>query len=191
MPFSKEEPLIIWEIQFCSPPTVLRYCKKCGKKVEYICSGEFRVNAQQKMLDIWLIYKCTHCNTTWNSTIYSRIAPQTLGTALLERFHSNDKILAMQYAMNFSLLQRNGAEAVLPTYQIIGEDVSLEKAVIIKIQSQYLLPLKISSILRTKLGISQREFDTLFLNKRILSNTGQDLRKCKLSSSETIIAISA
>lgn len=188
---SKEVAPIIWNIQYCSLPIILRYCRKCGKKVEYICSGEFRVNAQQKTLDIWLIYKCTHCNTTWNSTIYSRIAPQKLGTDLLERFFCNDEFLAMQYAMNISLLHRNGAEAILPTYQIIGEDVSLEKAVTIKIQSKYLLPLKISSILRKKLGVSQREFDTLLLNKSIHSNTGQDLKKCKLSSLETIITVSS
>lgn len=108
---------------------------------------------------------------------------------MLERFSCNDKNLAMQYAMNLPLLQRNGAEVKMPAYQVIGEDISLEKPVSIKIQSQYVLPLKVSSILRTKLGISQREFDALLLNGRIQCNTGQDLKKCKLSS-EIIITIS-
>jgi len=186
---SEEAPPITWNIKYCDPPTVLRYCKKCGNKCEYICSGEFRINAQQKALDIWLIYKCAHCNTTWNSTIHSRASPQKLGAGLLERFLCNDKNLAMQYAMNLPLLQRNGAEVKMPAYQVIGEDISLEKPVSIKIQSQYVLPLKVSSILRTKLGISQREFDALLLNGRIQCNTGQDLKKCKLSS-EIIITIS-
>lgn len=186
----KEDTPITWDIQYCNLPAVLRYCKKCRKKSEYICSEEFRVNAQQKVLDIWLIYKCVHCNTTWNSTIYSRVSPQKLGVTLLEQFHSNDKNLATQYAMNISLLQRNGAEIKLPVFQVIGKDVSLEKAVHVKIQSQYVLPLKVSSILCSKFGISQREFDALLLNDRILSDTGQDLKKCKLTSSEFIIKIS-
>lgn len=186
---SKEDAPITWVIQYCDLPTVLRYCKKCGKKSAYICFEEFRVNAQQKALDIWLIYKCVHCNTTWNSSIYSRVSPQKLGAALLEQFHSNDKNLVTQYAMDISLLQRNGAEIKLPVFQVIGKDISLEKAVHVKIQSQYILPLKVSSILRSKLGISQRELDALLLNGRILSDTGQDLRKCKLSSSEFIIKI--
>lgn len=180
---------VIWDIQYCTPPTILRHCKKCGRKSEYVSSGEFRVNAQQKSLDIWLIYKCSHCNTTWNNTIYSRVSLQRLGAALLEQFHNNDENLAMQYAMDLPLLQRNGAETVLPEYQIIGEDVALGKAVTIKIQSKYLLPLKISSILRKKLGISQREFNELLSNSRIQSNIEQDLRKCKLSP-DTIVAIS-
>lgn len=185
----KEDTPITWNIQYCDLPTVLRYCKKCGKKSAFICSGEFRVNAQQKALDIWLIYKCIHCNTTWNSPIYSRVSPQKLGAALLEQFHSNDKNLATQYAMDISLLQRNGAQIKLPAFQVIGKDISLEKPVCVKIQSRYVLPLKVSSVLRSKFGISQREFDALVLNGRILSNTGQDLKKCKLSSSEFLIEI--
>lgn len=187
---SNEASPIIWNIEYSAPPTVLRYCKKCGKKSEYVCSGEFRINAQQRALDIWLIYKCIQCNTTWNSTIYSRVSPQSLGVTLLERFHSNDEILALQYAMNISLLKKNGAEIKMPAYQIIGEAVSLENPVSIKIQSQYSLPLKISSVLRTKLGISQREFDNLLSSNRIQSSTEQDLRKGKLLSSETVITIS-
>lgn len=187
---SKENSPIIWNIQYCNPPIVLRYCKKCAKKSEYICSGEFRVNAQQKALDIWLIYKCACCNATWNSTIYSRVPPQKLGINLLEQFHCNNKNLAMQYAMDIPRLQRNGVEIKMPAYQVMGEDISLEKPVSIKIQSQYILPLKISAILRTKLGLSQREFNTMLLNNRIEIDTGQDLKKCKLSSSEIIVTIS-
>lgn len=190
MPSSKEDTPITWDIQFCNLPNVLRYCKKCGKKSEYICSREFRVNAQQKMLDIWLIYKCAHCNTTWNSTIYSRVSPQNLGATLLEQFHSNDKNLATQYARDISLLQRNGVEIKMPDFQVVGENVSLEKAARIKIKNQYVLPLKVSSILRTKLGISQREYDALLINGQIQSEAGQDLKKYKLSSSEIIIKIS-
>ena len=94
-----EENHVIWKIEYCAPPAVLRYCKKCGKKEEYLCSGEFRVNAQQKNLDIWLIYKCNHCNTTWNSAIYSRVSPQKLGADLLERFYKNDE--SWQYSMRW------------------------------------------------------------------------------------------
>lgn len=190
MQSGKEVKSVVWNIQYCTPPAVLRYCKKCGERVEHISSGEFRVNAQQKTLDIWLIYKCIYCNATWNSMIYSRILPHKLRSGLLERFHGNDEILAEQYAMDVSLLQRNGVEIKIPVYQIIGENISLEKGGSIKIQSQYYLPIKISSILRLKLGISQREFEELLKNGRIKSEMGQDLKKCRLSS-EMVINISA
>lgn len=191
MLLQEETPLVIWRIRYCAPPAALRYCKKCKKKSEFICSGEFRINAQQKELDIRLIYKCARCNATWNSTIFSRVSPQKLEAGLLERFLCNDKDLAMRYAMDLALLQRNGAEIKLPAFQVMGEEVPLEKAARIKIQSQYALPLKTASVLRAKLGVSQREFDALLRNNRIISTTGQDLKKCKLSSEETIVVILA
>lgn len=190
MPSIEEIIPIVWDIHYCNPPALLRYCKKCGKKSEYICSGEFRINAQQKALDIWLIYKCVHCSTTWNSAVFSRVSPKKLGTGLLDRFFCNDENLAMQYAMNYPLLQRNGAEIKMPPFQVIGEDVPPGKTACVKIHSQYILPLKVSSVLRMKLGISQREFDALLQANRIMSNTGQDLKKCKVSSTEIVVTIS-
>ena len=59
-----------------------------------------------------MIYKCASCDTTWNSTIYSRIAPQSLSSALLEKFHTNDSELAGEYAMDVALLRKNGARVV-------------------------------------------------------------------------------
>ena len=69
---------IIWEVQSLSLLPVLKYCKKCGRKNLFACSRQFRVNAQRRYLDIWLIYKCCDCNTTWNATVYSRISPQAI-----------------------------------------------------------------------------------------------------------------
>jgi len=68
--------IINLDIQYISTPPAIKHCKKCGRKTEYVCSGLFRVNAQRKYLDIWLIYKCSDCDCTWNMTIYSRINPK-------------------------------------------------------------------------------------------------------------------
>ena len=38
-----EENHVIWEIEYCAPPAVLRYCKKCGKKEEYLCSNGIKL----------------------------------------------------------------------------------------------------------------------------------------------------
>ena len=95
---------IVWEIEYFSLPPVIKYCKKCREKKAFICSGQFRVNAQRKSLDIWLIYKCSSCDTTWNATLYSRISPQSLNPELLEAFHRNDEMLIEQFAMNADLL---------------------------------------------------------------------------------------
>ena len=92
-------------------PQVLKYCGRCGRKTAFVCSGNFRVNAQKKALDVWLIYKCAACDTTWNMEIFSRVAPHALEKELYEGFLKNDSALAARYAYDKMLLQKNHAEA--------------------------------------------------------------------------------
>lgn len=177
---------VAWDVKCSSPPKVIRRCKRCDRNTEYISSGQFRINAQRKRLDIWLIYKCKHCNTTWNSAIYSHISPQQIGTELLERFHSNDEALAMQYAMNITLLKQNGADVTVADFEVVGEQVPMAEPVDLKISSQYPLPVKISSILKRQLGLSGREFENLISKGYIKSEPGLDMRKCRLSQPVTL-----
>lgn len=181
---------VIWEVQYLSPPPAIRYCKKCGKKSEYICFGLFRVNAQRKSLDIWLIYKCAHCDTTWNATIYSRINPQSISQERLEQFHTNDRNLVEQYAMNAEILRRNGAEAGLPDYRIVGDEICVDTPTELHIISKYSCQLKVSTILREKLNLSLKTFEQMLTCGQFESIAGIDLRKSKLNS-EIILTISS
>ncbi len=177
----------MWEIQFLSLPHILKYCKKCGKKMAFACSEQFRINAQRKYLDIWLIYKCLNCNTTWNATIFSRIYPQSLNPKVLERFHRNDKDLVEQYAMDNDFLRRNGVEVQLSQYSIIGDSFFPNETVELEIKSKYFLPVKVSSLIRDTLHISQKEYSQLVIDGKIKSIPNQDLQKCKLKNSIILI----
>ena len=96
-------------VHFPDVPPVIRRCKKCGVNTEFEMSGLFRVNANKKNLDVWLIYKCIVCDSTWNLSIYTRISPQSVSPELLDGFHSNDPDMAIQYGADIALLKRNGA----------------------------------------------------------------------------------
>ena len=169
----------IWEVQYQTLPPVLKHCKKCGRKMEFISSGQFRVNAQRKYLDIWLIYKCSKCNATWNAAIYSRISPQSLNPELLDRFYKNDGTLAEQYAMDSGFLQENGVEVKMPAYSVVGDVFPPDETMEIEIKSNYYFPIKISSLVRTKLHLSQKEYTQLITDGKIESVPEQDLKKCK------------
>ena len=172
---------IIWEVRYRSLIGVVRYCKKCSQKKKYICSGQFRINAQRKSLDIWLIYKCSYCDTTWNSEIYSRINPQSLSLERLEKFHRNDSELVRKYGMDVGFLRRNGAEVYLPDYEIIGDEICIGAAKELRIVSQYPCSLKVSTILREKLSLSRKEFEKMLICGEIRSHSMDDLTKCKLN----------
>lgn len=178
---------IIWTVQYLAPPPALRYCKHCGVQREFLCSGRFRINAQRRSLDIWLIYKCADCDTTWNATVCSRISPQSLPPGRLTRFCENDSDLALEYAMDASFLRQNGAEPGQPQYTIQSESFSLDQPICLEITTPYPSSLKVSTLLREKLHLSGREYQTLLAEGKLSTLSGQDLRKCRLGRGITLL----
>lgn len=178
---------VTWDIQYLSPPPAIKYCKKCGKKTEHIYSGLFRINAQRKYLDIWLIYKCSDCDSTWNMTIYSRINPKSIAPEILDWFHSNNEELAKRYAMDAELIRKNGAEVGLPKYKILGANINFNTPVELYIKNSYPSRLKISSLLREKMNLSQNAFEQMITSGSIRSTSGIDLKKCRLQADVILI----
>lgn len=171
---------ITWEVEYTSSPKVIKYCKKCGKKTEYICSELFRINAQRKSLDIWLIYKCENCNTTWNLTIYSRINPKSIDNDILEKFHENDRDTVKLYSMDRDLIERNGGEVKDVNYKILGESIKEKDFVELHIKSNYKSNLKVSKVLKEGLGLSEKELLKLIETNKVKSLSGDNLKKTRL-----------
>lgn len=77
-----------------------------------MCSGKFRVNANGRRLDIWLIYRCEKCGHTLNVPIYERVPPDKLEPKIYEGFLDNDRGLWMKYAGDRGFLKGLGYETV-------------------------------------------------------------------------------
>lgn len=178
---------IIWEVQYLSLPPILKYCKKCRKKMGFICSKQFRINAQRRYLDIWLIYKCSNCDNTWNAPIYSRVSPQSLNHDLLDCFYKNDETLVEHYAMKSDFLSKNGVEVGIPLYSVVGDSFSPNEAIELEIKSKHPFAIKISTLVRDKLHLSQKEYKQLVVDRKIESSPYQDLQKCKLKKEIVLV----
>lgn len=95
-------------IRATETPRVLRPCSGCGRLSHYECSDRFRVNAQQKSLDVWLIYRCVNCKSTWNLTVHSRVNPRQLPKETLSAYHENDRQSAWNVAFDKAMIERAG-----------------------------------------------------------------------------------
>jgi hypothetical protein len=51
---------------------------------------KFRTNAQKKRIDVWLIYRCSTCDETWNLPIYERVAIGDLAPGEFQAIACND-----------------------------------------------------------------------------------------------------
>ncbi len=102
------DPLTVrWSLGPLPAPRPWRHCRHCETLRPFVSSGRFRVNAQKKRLDAWLIYRCDHCAASWNLPLVERQAVQTLERGLLARLTANDAALARAVASDRALLRRH------------------------------------------------------------------------------------
>lgn len=105
----------VWRIIALHTPRVSRRCPRCDTTRAFASSDRFRINANGRRLDAWLIYRCTHCAQSWNLTVFERVAPDTIGADLLDRLHGNDRDTAWAVAFDRDRLTRAGADADFAT----------------------------------------------------------------------------
>ena len=79
-----------WEIHQDGVPALRRFCPGCGCERPFVSSGKFRMNANGRRLDVWLIYKCPACGTTWNMEVVARTPVSELSPGRLRVYESNN-----------------------------------------------------------------------------------------------------
>ena len=78
----------------------------------FVSSGKFRMNANGRRLDVWLIYKCPACGTTWNMEVVARTPVSELSPGRLRAYESNDPAAARAYACDPRLFAQGQAVPV-------------------------------------------------------------------------------
>ncbi|MFD5515509.1 DUF1062 domain-containing protein [Streptomyces sp. NPDC127066] len=84
-----------WVVVPTCLPTVLRRCHACASE-RFRANGKFRVNANHKLLDAWLLVLCAGCGDTAKLTILERAHVRSVRPELLDRMHDNDPVLAAE-----------------------------------------------------------------------------------------------
>lgn len=93
---------------------VRRHCSRCKQPRTFASSGKFRVNAQKKLIDIWLIYRCLACDQTWNHAIHERTSVRALPPDAFDAYMRNDPGLARHHAGLLGIGMGHGEAAAEP-----------------------------------------------------------------------------
>lgn len=167
-----------WTIKPKSEPKVIRNCPKCGEKSHYINSNKFRVNANGRNLDVWLIYNCSKCKSKWNLSIHERINPKGIDPEKYERYIKNDKELSQHIGSDPAIHKKNNSELFFDSTEFdIMESKSINdlptghlKEITIRCPSS--LNLRLDKLLADYMGISRSKLsktlsDDLPLKKKV------------------------
>jgi hypothetical protein len=94
----------VWMIRELGLPAIIRACVSCrSARQRHRPTGKFRVNANGKLLDIWILICCQMCGRTSKIPIHERICLQALGSERLLMFQDNDPVMVRNLAMDPAL----------------------------------------------------------------------------------------
>jgi len=157
---------IHWAIAPKTAPRPLINCNRCGTVKSYCSSGKFRVNANGKRIDVWLIYRCIDCDNSWNFGIFERCNRRDIEPALLQALESNDPALARRHAFDVvTLRNRIGRIEEFPDVAVhkrrLGD--AGEAATVLELQLGLEMPtsLRLDRLLAGELGISRSRLQAL------------------------------
>lgn len=87
-------------------PLIRRRCHLCASE-RFRASGKFRVNANHKLIDAWLLALCVGCGQTVKLTVLERMTVRSIGSELLDRLHDNDPGLTAELLQHPLVWHRN------------------------------------------------------------------------------------
>jgi hypothetical protein len=97
----------LWTVRQLGLPAVVRPCPDC-RGTRHLPSGKLRVNANGKLLDVWLLVNCAGCGRTGKVPVHERVHVRDLDAARLTGYHDNDAELVRELAVSASLADRHG-----------------------------------------------------------------------------------
>lgn len=188
------ETTITWEVKVKNTPLLIKKCSHCDND-RFYCSDKFRMNAQKKNIDVWLIYRCVKCDNTCNLTLLSRSKPDLIDKTLFHSFSMNDKDTAWKYAFSTEMERKNNLRLDYGSveYEVIPntslEDLlNLSNEVIkIHIKYEFEFDLKLSSLIRRCFSLSANQVKCMFEDGIITISGNKPPQKHKVKDGDMIL----
>ena len=188
------ETTITWEVKVKNTPLLIKKCSHCDSD-RFYCSDKFRMNAQKKNIDVWLIYRCVKCDNTCNLTLLSRSKPDLIDKTLFHSFSMNDKDTAWKYAFSTEMERKNNLrlDYGIVEYEVIPntslEDLlNLSNEVIkIHIKCGFEFDLKLSSLIRRRFSLSANQVKRMFEDGIITISGNKPPQKHKVKNGDMIL----
>jgi len=95
----------LWAIRELGLPAIVKTCLSC-RSDHHHPSGKFRVNANGKLLDVWLLMHCDRCGRTSKIPIHERISVRELENSRLMMFENNDPATVRELVLDASLASK-------------------------------------------------------------------------------------
>ncbi|MGX6601314.1 DUF1062 domain-containing protein [Micromonosporaceae bacterium Da 78-11] len=151
----------LWVVKELGLPTIVKACVACGS-TRHRPTGKFRVNANGKLLDVWLLIGCERCDRTSKIAVHERVNVRSLRGERLLMFENNDPVLVRELTMDPALAGRAAhrldwrgtweLETDLPFYRPGGPDPASFEVVV---RFELPVPVRVERLLTAGFGLSR------------------------------------
>lgn len=104
---SRPHIVLPWAVRRTCLPLLALRCLDCPCDVASTGEGKFRVNANGKLLDVWLLVTCVACDRTSKVTVHDRVPVRSLDPVLLEGYSSDSPELVARVLFDPLIARRN------------------------------------------------------------------------------------
>lgn len=104
---SQPHTVLPWVIRRTRPPLLSLRCVHCRSESATTGRGRFRVNANGRLLDVWLLVDCVSCDRTSKLTVHERAPVRSLDPAELHGYRVNDPDLVASRLLDPLFARRN------------------------------------------------------------------------------------
>jgi hypothetical protein len=160
-----------WVVEPTDLPVIRRRCYECSSET-YRANGKFRVNANGKLLDVWLLALCTKCGETIKLPIMERVPVKTIRPDLLGRLHHNDPALAAELLLDPVMRRRNHISLDWNDAWRLdtgGSDQPGGEVTDVAVRFAAPIPVRPARLIAEGCGISRSEVDKLISDGKIVS----------------------
>jgi hypothetical protein len=150
-----------WVVRELGLPVIVKACVSC-RSARHHPTGKFRVNANGKLLDVWMLICCERCGRTSKIPIHERTYVQALGSERLLMFENNDPAMVRNLAMDGALAGQAGyrldwsgtweLETGMPSGELEREDPAPIKVII---RFELPAPIRVEKLLTAGFGLSR------------------------------------
>ncbi|WP_406104116.1 DUF1062 domain-containing protein [Micromonospora globbae] len=104
---SPPHTVLPWVVRRTRLPLLSSRCVDCRSESATTGEGRFRVNANGKLLDVWLLVRCVSCDRTSKLTVHERTPVRSFDPAELHGYGVNDPDLVASTLLDPLLARRH------------------------------------------------------------------------------------
>jgi len=161
----------LWAVRESGLPTVVKSCTDCTG-MRHRPTGKFRVNANGKLLDVWLLLCCAACGRTSKVPVHERVQVHSLERARRLAYEINDPAMVRELTMSTSLAVKNGYRLDWTGTWELQTDTPFYSpddpgSLTVLISFELPAPVRVERLLMLGLGLSRVEVRRMVADQRI------------------------